>query len=41
MTDTHRLDELRHPEVEAYLDSAETPTALIPAGTPTSERRLP
>ncbi|ELY60044.1 creatininase family protein [Natronococcus jeotgali] len=28
-----RLDELRHPEVEAYLDSVETPTALIPVGT--------
>lgn len=33
MTDSYRLDELRHPEVSAYLDSAETPTALIPVGT--------
>lgn len=30
---SRRLDELRHPEVEAYLESAETPTALIPVGT--------
>ncbi|ADJ17043.1 creatininase family protein [Halalkalicoccus jeotgali] len=33
MPDTHRLDELRHPQVESYLDRAETPTALIPVGT--------
>ncbi|ACM56513.1 creatininase family protein [Halorubrum lacusprofundi] len=33
MSVSRRLDELRHPEVEAYLDSSETPTALIPVGT--------
>lgn len=33
MSVSRRLDELRHPEVKAYLDSAETPTVLIPVGT--------
>ncbi|SFF95808.1 creatinine amidohydrolase [Halopelagius inordinatus] len=33
MAEQRRLDQMRHPEVEAYLDSAETPTALIPLGT--------
>jgi len=33
MSATRRLDQLRHPEVEAYLEDAETPTALIPVGT--------
>lgn len=33
MPEQRRLDQMRHPEVEAYLDSAETPTALIPLGT--------
>jgi len=33
MSVSRRLDELRHPEVKAYLDSADTPTALIPVGT--------
>jgi len=33
MSVSRRLDELRHPEVQAYMDSAETPTVLIPVGT--------
>ena len=33
MSVSRRLDELRHPEVEAYIESTETPTALIPVGT--------
>lgn len=33
MSNTRRLDELRHPAVEAYLERTETPTALIPVGT--------
>jgi len=33
MAATRRLDEMRLPEVEAYLDSADTPTALVPLGT--------
>lgn len=33
MSVSRRLDELRHPEVEAYLEEADIPTALIPVGT--------
>lgn len=33
MSVSHRLDELRHPEVTEYLENTETPTALIPVGT--------
>lgn len=33
MSDTRKLDRMRLPEVESYLDSADTPTALVPVGT--------
>ena len=33
MSVPRRLDRMRLPEVEAYLDSADTPTALVPLGT--------